>query len=185
MQEERIIPHRWLWPFTRSLDLPAIEVALHLADRGRATLIVVSLVTAPHAPYIRDRSLDILRTRAQQLAVPLECYEESTRDAPGRIPAMTREWHCDGILLGSEKGHALFLTDNELRLLLTCPPTSLVLVRLSRKTPSQTHDQRKERRGARLPWRKLLAQQADGLLTTVSPTTHTEISQAERVTRTE
>lgn len=184
MQEEHITPHRWLLPLTRSLDVSAIEVALHLANSGRAMLIVVSLVTAPRAPHTRDLTLDILRARALPLAVQLECYEEYTCDAPRRITSLMREWHCDGMLLGSWKGHALFLTD-ELRVLLTCPPTSLVLVRLSRNTTSQTRYRHRERRSTRLPWHKLRARPADGLLTTVSPTTPTEISKAESVTRTE
>lgn len=185
MQEEHLTPHRWLWPLTRSLDLPALDVALGLADAGRATLIVVSLLTAPRLPYTCGLSLTVVRARAQQLAVPLECYQEYTHDAPGRIAAMTREWHCDGLLLGSWQGHALFLSDDELRALLTCPPTALVLVRLPLHTSSQTRDDHQARRSTYLPWRTRLARPTDGLLTHVSPPTQTEIPHAESVTRTE
>lgn len=165
MVEEQTFTRRWLLPITGSVDLSAMEGALRLADSGRAALIVVSLITAQSVTDIQKLSLDVFQRRAQELAISLEYYAEFTHDPLARIGALARELRCTALVLGRCGGQALFLTDDEQRMALACPPTSLVLLRLPSSPPVQMPGKQRARKRLRAPVFHKMARPADLPLT--------------------
>lgn len=109
---------RWLLPFTHGGDIQAIDSALRLAESGRATLVAASLVSVPqerrswearleHIQQLKD-FLEVVKWKATMLEVPVECYEVFTVDVVQSITTLTRELHCDGIILVSRDEFHLF-----------------------------------------------------------------------------
>ena len=132
---------RWLMPFAWSVDMHAIESAVRLAQSAGATLVAVSLVSAPHSTSSRgvrlehiQQSKDFLEAvkwQAARHAVPVERYEDFTADVMQSITSLTHELHCEGIILVTSGGKTLLLQDHEVKHLLIEPPALLVLIRLS------------------------------------------------------
>jgi len=146
-QEDTMNTQRWLLPFTWGVDMHAIESAVHLAQSAGATLVAVSLVSAPHKPSARGARLEhiqqskdfleAVKWEAARHAVPVERYEDFTADVMQSITSLTHELHCEGIILATSGGKTLLLQDHEVKHLLIEPPASLVIVRLS-LSPEQT-----------------------------------------------
>jgi hypothetical protein len=127
---------RWLFPFTYGVDMRAIEYVIRLAESAGATLVPVSLVSAPpegarleHIQQSKD-FLEAVQYKAERFQVPLERYEAFTADALQSITTLVRERHCDGIVLVTSGGHTRLMQDEEAKRLLIKPPAALVIIRL-------------------------------------------------------
>src|ERR1017187_8825380 len=127
----------WLLPFTHGVDMRAIEYAVRLAESAGATLIPVSLISAPpggarleHIQQSKD-FLEAVQYKAARCEVPVECYEVFTGDVQQSLTTLVRDMHCDGIVLVTGSEHTCLLRDEEVKHLLTAPPTALVFIRLS------------------------------------------------------
>jgi CheY-like chemotaxis protein len=82
---------RWLLPFMHGVDMRAIEYTVRLAESAGATLIPVSLITAPpkgarleHLQQSKD-FLEAVQHKAARYLVPVERYEVFTADAQQSI----------------------------------------------------------------------------------------------------
>lgn len=187
MQEEPGQSHNWLLPLTRPIDPPAWDAILHMAEGGRAAIVAVSLTVRPafqtpsaYQEELRSKqtSLAELRLKARTYAVPLEWYEESPTNGLARIIAMTREFQCNGMLLGSWKGQRFFLTREIVRALLISPPARLVMLRLPGQRGVQT---RPEQGSTRLFWLRKLVRQTGDLFPPTALTRHARMPQGAKL----
>ena len=131
---------RWLLPFTFGVDIHAIDYAVSLAQSAGATLVPVSLVSAPsrgarleHIQQSKD-FLEAVQQKAERQRVPVERYEVFTRNALQSIRMLVSEMPCDGIILVTGGEHSCLMQDEEVKRLLIAPPASLVLIRLPAHT---------------------------------------------------
>lgn len=162
MQEKRTTVRRWLLPFTRDVDMPALATALHLAEVSDATLVALSLIVVPEGRRVRlewiqqsKDFLEALRYKAQRLHVPFESHEVYTSNPPEQIATLTRELACDGLILMSKGKQTLLLRPPEALPLLLHPPTSLVLVRLPIRSLRRFHTwfgRRRQSEEGKLPY---------------------------------
>src|SRR6266516_361467 len=133
--------HRWLLPFTWGIDMRAIDAVVSLAEGGGATLVAVSLVSAPDKPGSRgvrlehiQQSKDFLEAvkwKAARLEVTVERHEVFAVDVMQSITTLTRELHCDAIVLVSRGEREALLHAHQLKRLLEEPPVSLLVLRLA------------------------------------------------------
>lgn len=128
---------RWLMPFTHGVDMRAIDYAVRLAESAGATMVPVSLVSAPpkgarleHIQQSKD-FLEAVQNKAARFQVPVERYEVFTVDALQSITTLVHQIRCNGIILVTSRGHTCLLQDQEVKQLLIAPPAALVLIRLS------------------------------------------------------
>jgi hypothetical protein len=128
---------RWLLPFTHGVDMRSIEYVVRLAESAGATLVPVSLVSAPskgarleHIQQSKD-FLEAVQHKAARLQVPVERYEVFTADVRQSITTLVHDSRCNGIVLVTSGGHTCLLQDEEVKQLLIAPPAALVLIRLS------------------------------------------------------
>ena len=135
-QDAMKIP-RWLLPFTHGVDTAAIEYAVRLAESAGATLVPVSLISAPpkgarleHIQQSKD-FLEAVQHKAERFQVPVERYEVFTADVIQSLTTLVHERRCEGIVLVTGGEHSRLLRDEEIKHLLIKPPAALVLIRLS------------------------------------------------------
>ena len=128
---------RWLLPFTHGVDTAAIEYAVRLAESAGATLVPVSLISAPpkgarleHIQQSKD-FLEAVQHKAERFQVPVERYEVLTADVIQSLTTLVHERRCEGIVLVTGGEHSRLLRDEEVKHLLIKPPAALVLIRLS------------------------------------------------------
>ena len=132
---------RWLLPFTWSVNMQAIDAVVSLAEGGGATLVAVSLVSAPDGPGTRgvrlehiQQSKDFLEAlyyKAARMGVSLERHEVFTTDVMQSIMTLTHELGCDGIVLVSQGEREALLHAHQLKRLLEEPPAGLLVLRLA------------------------------------------------------
>src|SRR5260370_31653538 len=137
---------RWLLPFTYGVDMRALDAVVGLAGNARATLVPVSVISAPHEGRSRGARLEhiqqakdfleALQLKAARLEVLVERYEVFTGDVLRSIAVLVHELHCDSIVLVATGNRDVLLYASELKRLLLEPPPSLVLVRRPARTPS-------------------------------------------------
>jgi hypothetical protein len=127
---------RWLLPFTFGVDMRAMDYAVCLAESAGATLVPVSLVSAPaggarleHIQQSKD-FLEAVQNKAERYQVPIERYEVFTVDVLQSLTELVREMRCDGIVLVTSGEHTRLMQHEEVKHLLIKPPTALVLIRL-------------------------------------------------------
>ena len=127
---------RWLLPFTFEVDMRAIDYALHLAASTGATLVPVSLVSAPpegtrleHIQQSKD-FLEAVQGKAAAYQVAIERYEVFTVDALQSLKMLVHDMCCDGIMLVTRGEHTCLMQIEEVKHLLIEPPAPLVLIRL-------------------------------------------------------
>jgi hypothetical protein len=135
---------RWLLPFTCGVDMNAIGYVVSLAESRGATLVPVSLVSAPDAPRSRGARLEdiqqskdfleAIQHKAVRYQVPVERYEVFTDDVIRSITVLIHDLHCDSIVLVALEKKDVLLRAPELKRLFMEPPTSLVLIRLPAHT---------------------------------------------------
>ena len=140
---------RWLLPFTTEVDLPTIDSVLHLAEAGGATLVAVSFLVTPDGrraqrvrPELLQQSQDFLeavRSKAQRLALPVECHEVMTQDLLPGITRHLQQLECKSLVVASRGEHALFLHRQEMQKLVFHPPAQLLLLRFSNDTRPARH----------------------------------------------
>ena len=155
---------RWLLPFTFGVDTRAIDSAISLAQSAGATLVPVSLVSAPprgaqleHVQQSKD-FLEVVQNKAERHQVPLELYEVFTVDVLPSLTTLVHDTRCDGIVLVTEGNHTRLMQDEEVKHLLIEPPAALVLIRL----PAQTGFTPPVHPGKRfLSWLRRLWEQQD------------------------
>ena len=128
---------RWLLPFTHGVDMRAIECVVRLAESAGATLVAVSLISAPshgarleHIQQSKD-FLEAVQHKVDRLQVSVERYEVFTTDVLQCMTTLAHERRCEGIVLVTGGEHSHLLRDEELKHLLIKPPAALVLIRLS------------------------------------------------------
>ena len=128
---------RWLLPFTHGVDMRAIDCVVRLAESAGATLVAVSLVSAPrhgarleHIQQSKD-FLEAVQHKAERFQVPVERYEVFTGDVIQSLTTLVHERRCKGIVLVTGGEHSRLLRDEEVKHLLIKPPAALVLIRLS------------------------------------------------------
>ena len=128
---------RWLLPFTHRVDMRAIDCVVRLAENAGATLVAVSLISAPpkgarleHILQSKD-FLEAVQHNAAHFRVPVERYEVFTVDALQSLTALVHERRCQGIVLVTGGEHSHLLRDEEVKRLLIKSPAALVLMRLS------------------------------------------------------
>jgi hypothetical protein len=118
----------------------AIEYLVSLAKNNGATLIPVSLISAPnhsrsggarleHIQQSKD-FLEAVKYKSARFQVPVERYEVFTSDVILSISSLVHDLHCDGIVMVATEHKEVLLRAHELKQLLVEPPASLVLVRL-------------------------------------------------------
>jgi hypothetical protein len=138
---------RWLLPFTFGVDMRAIDYAVSLAESSGATLVPVSLVSAPsrgarleHIQQSKD-FLEAVQQKAERHLVAVERYEVFTSDVLQSLRTLVSDIRCDGIILVTNGEHTCLMQDDEVKRLLIEPPASLVLIRLPTRTGpvSQSH----------------------------------------------
>ena len=160
---------RWLLPFTSGVDMRAIDYAISLAESAGATLVPVSLVSAPskgarleHIQQSKD-FLEATLHIAERYQVPVERYEVFTADVQHSIKTLVVEMSCDGMILVTSGEHTCLMQDEEVKRLLIKPPAALVIIRLPAR--SSIRLPLAERGGARFfPWlRRRQEQQKAGL----------------------
>jgi len=137
LEEASMKTSRWLLPFTFGVDMRSIEYAVRLAESAGATLVPVSLISAPpkgarleHIQQSKD-FLEAVQHKAERFQVPVERYEVFTTDVQQSITTLVHDTRCDGIVLVTSGGHTRLLQDEEVKRVLIAPPAALVLIRLS------------------------------------------------------
>ncbi len=127
---------RWLLPFTFGVDMRAIDCAVCLAESAGATLVPVSLISAPsrgtrleHIQQSKD-FLAAVQNKADVYQVPLERYEVFTVDVLQSLTTLVHDMRCDGIVLVTSGEHTCLMQAEEVKCLLIKPPAALVLIRL-------------------------------------------------------
>src|SRR5258708_39195830 len=128
---------RWLLPFTHGVDMRAIEYAVRLAESAGATLVPVSLISAPpkgarleHIQQSKD-FLEAVQHKAERFQVPVERYEVFTADVIQSLTTLVHERRCEGSVLVTGGEHNRLLGGGEGRHLLIqppAPPGALVLL---------------------------------------------------------
>jgi hypothetical protein len=133
---------RWLLPFTFGMDMRAIDYALRLAESTGATLVPVSLVSAPpkgarleHIQQSKD-FLEAVQHKAASYQVAVERYEVFTVDVLQSLATLVRDLCCSGIMLVTGGKHSYLMQEEEVKHLLIEPPAALVLIRLPAYTGS-------------------------------------------------
>jgi len=131
---------RWLLPFTHGVDMRAIDYVVRMTESTGATLVAVSLISTPHRPrpegarleHIQQSKdfLEAVKWKAARYEITVERYEVFTVDVLQSITLLTRDLHCDSLVLVSREGKDALLPADEMKRLLEAPPTSLVLIRL-------------------------------------------------------
>lgn len=128
---------RWLLPFTFGVDMRSIEYVVRLAESAGATLIPVSLISAPpkgarleHIQQSQD-FLEAVQHKAASYQVAIERYEVFTVDVLQSLKTLVHDMRCDGIVLVTSGEHTRLLQDKEVKQLLIEPPAALVLIHLS------------------------------------------------------
>jgi hypothetical protein len=136
-RQEAMKTPRWLLPFTHAVDMRAIDSVVRLAESAGATLVAVSLISAPrqgarleHIQQSQD-FLEAVLHKAERFQVPLERYEVFTVDVLQSLTTLVHDRRCKGIVLVTGGEHSRLLRDEEVKHLLVKPPAALVLVRLS------------------------------------------------------
>ena len=131
---------RWLLPFTFGVDMRAIDYALRLAAGAGATLVPVSLVSAPpegtrleHIQQSKD-FLEVVQNKAAVYHVAIERFEVFTGDTLQSLTVLVHDMRCDGIMLVTRGERTCLMQIEEVKHLLIEPPAPLVLIRL----PAQT-----------------------------------------------
>src|SRR5258708_38238689 len=124
---------RWLLPFTDGVDMRAIEYAVRLAESAGATLVAVSLISAPRLEHIQQSKdfLEAVQHKAERFQVPLERYEVFTADVIQSLTTLVHDRRCEGIVLVTGGEHNRLLGGGEGRHLLIqppAPPGALVLL---------------------------------------------------------
>ena len=139
-RQEAMKTPRWLLPFTHGVDMRAIEYAVRLAESAGATLVPVSLISAPpkgarleHIQQSKD-FLEAVQFKAARLEVPVERYEVFTGDVLQSIALLVQDLRCDSIVLVTGEQREMLLHASELKRLLMEPPAALVLMRLPART---------------------------------------------------
>jgi len=131
---------RWLFPFTRGVDMQAIDTAVRFAEERGATLVAVSLIALPterrsrgarleHIQQSKD-FLEAVKFKAATHQVSIERYEIFTGNVPGSITLLTHDQHCDRIVLVSSEDRDALLHPHEKKRLLEDPPATIVLLLL-------------------------------------------------------
>jgi hypothetical protein len=155
---------RWLLPFTFGVDMRAIDYAVSLAESAGATLVPVSLVSAPsrgaRLEYIQQSKdfLEAVQQKAERHQVPLERYEVFTQNVLQSIRTLVSEMPCDGIILVTSGEQTCLMQSEEVKRLLIEPPAALVLIRL----PTHTRSLSEPHLGTRfLSWLRGLREQQE------------------------
>lgn len=148
----------------------AIDAVVRLAESGGATLVAVSLISTRNTSSKNDvrlekimQSKDFLeavRWKALRLRVPLEEYEVYTVDTLQSIVTQAQELYCDAIVLVSQGEREALLSGYLLKRLLECPPTRLLVLRLSAQTEPAPRGHLASRIQA---WMQRLLWQSNGL----------------------
>src|SRR4051794_22679868 len=134
-----VIMIRLLLPFTHGIDVSAITVALALARRFGATLVILSLIRLPQGPARGPRWEDIQQSndflefvqhKATRSGVPVERVELYTHHPVGSIRALAEEMECAGIVLAVRRGTGVLLATHEVKQLLEDQRLSLYIVPL-------------------------------------------------------
>ena len=160
---------RWLLPFTKGVNMQAIDYAVSLAQNARARLVAVSLVPVPQEPrasgarleHIQQSKdfLEAVKWKATRYEVPTERYEVFTGDVLQSITLLAYNHDCDSIILVTSEKKDVLLETREVKRLLEAPPVSLVLIRL----PARAERLSILHLGSRLlSWRQQLWQQLWG-----------------------
>ena len=140
--EVMVIMTRLLLPFTHGIDVSAITVALALARRFGATLVILSLIRLPQGldrgPRWEDIQqsndfLEFVQHKAARSGVPVERVELYTRHPVGSIRALAQEMECAGIVLVVRRGAGVLLATHEVKQLLEDQRLSLYIVPLLAK----------------------------------------------------
>src|SRR5258708_26769003 len=128
---------RWLLPFTHGVDTAAIEYAVRLAESAGATLVPVSLISAPpkgarleHIQQSKD-FLEAVQHKAERFQVPVERYEVFTADVIQSLTTLVHERRCEGSVLVTGGEDSRFMRDREVKHLLIKPPSPPRVIRLS------------------------------------------------------
>ena len=136
-RQEALETPRWMLPLTHGVDMAAIECVVRLAESAGATLVAVSLISAPpegarleHIQQGKD-FLEAVLHKAERFQVPLERYEVFTVDALQSLRTLVQERGCRGIVVVTSGERTHFLGSEEVKSLLTQPPAALVILRLS------------------------------------------------------
>ena len=137
-----VIMIRLLLPFTHGIDVSAITVALALARRFGATLVILSLIRLPQGldrgPRWEDIQqsndfLEFVQHKAARSGVPVERVKLYTRHPVGSIRALAQEMECAGIVLVVRRGAGVLLATHEVKQLLEDQRLSLYIVPLLAK----------------------------------------------------
>src|SRR5258708_18834775 len=128
---------RWLLPFTHGVDMRAIEYAVRLAESAGATLVPVSLISAPpkgarleHIQQSKD-FLEAVQHKAERFQVPVERYEVFTGDVIQSLTTLVHERRCEGIVLVTGGEHTPLLRGGEGQHWVINAPPPRVPLRLS------------------------------------------------------
>jgi len=162
---------RWLVPFTWGVDMQAIDAVARLAEGGEATLVAVSLISrsdkpgssGPRLEQIQQSKdfLEAIKWKSDELGIVLERHEVITVDIMQSITTITRELHCNAIVLVSRGEREALLRSFQLKNLLAEPPVALLVLRLAaqiRRQPAGNLGARvlawlQQRRGREETWR--------------------------------
>lgn len=131
---------RILLPFTRDLDLGALEYAVRFAKKCRAILIPLALLPlsvqqwkqGPRLEAIEQAHdfLEAVRYKAIRAGVLLEPCDLQTRDVGQSIRLFAQEMMCKGILLFLQEEATVLLSPEVVNSLLEQTPCTCYLVRL-------------------------------------------------------
>jgi len=141
---------RMLLPFTHGVDLCAIEHAIQLAKSWSATLVVLSVISVPQERSSRgarlehiQQSKDFLEAVKQKAArhhVTVERYEVFTSDIYQSIAMLTRELHCESIVVFVAGQKGVLLHASEIKQLIEGEIAQILMVRLEpNKSGSMRH----------------------------------------------
>ena len=137
-----VIMIRLLLPFTHGIDVSAITVALALARRFGATLVILSLIRLPQGldrgPRWEDIQqsndfLEFVQHKAARSGVPVERMKLYTSRPVGSIRALAQEMECAGIILAVRRGTGVLLATNEVKQLLEDQSIPIYIVPLLAK----------------------------------------------------
>jgi hypothetical protein len=115
-------------------------MAVRLAEARGATLVPVSLIMCEekqrgsgvrleHIQQSKD-FLEFVRSTTERVQVPCEGHEVFTGDVVKCVGMLVLDLHCDGLIIVMSKQRGILLSTHEMASLVTCPPATLVLVRL-------------------------------------------------------
>ena len=138
---------RWLLPFTHTVDMQAIDMAVRLAEHDEATLVALALLTPSQeepeyrgqrrVPRIRleciQESKDFLeavRWKGTRRQVAVECHEILSEDVSESIAMQVQELGCQWIVLTRHGTQEVLLSAREKEQVLMNPPAALLLLTL-------------------------------------------------------